>query len=212
MGPGRSADGRSLGIFEILLFLIIALIVIPPDDLPQVMRAVGKVMRELRLASNTVMREISGAIGDDAPFNILPPRFDDPHPPPMPPSLPSPAPPAFLAPDPQSQPQAESASAAAVDAPAPQASGASPASSESPDSPQSTAAPSAEHQASNEPAPEPASLAPRVSATRPRGTGELTPAEHQVQAEPETPPRSRRTRKPKQPSPRERSVPPADKP
>jgi mttA/Hcf106 family protein len=207
MGRGRSADGRSLGIFEILLFLIIALIVIPPDDLPQVMRAVGKVMRDLRLASNTVMREISGAIGDDAPFNILPPRFDDIHPPPIPPSSPSPAPPAFLAPDPQSQPQAESASAAAT-APAPQASGASPASSESPES---TAEPSAEHQASDEPAAEPASP-PHVYAANPRATGELTPAEHQAQAEPQTPPRPRRTRKPKQPSSRERSVPPADKP
>jgi len=92
-----------LGIFEIILFLIVALIVIPPDDLPQVMRAVGKVMRELRLASNTVMREISGAIGDDSPFNILPPRFDDPHPPAMPAS-PAPPAPAFLAPEPQSQP------------------------------------------------------------------------------------------------------------
>ena len=210
MGRGRSADGRSLGIFEILLFLIIALIVIPPDDLPQVMRAVGKVMRELRLASNTVMREISGAIGDDAPFNILPPRFDDPHPPPVPPSSPSPAPPAFLAPDPQSQPPAESASAAAT-APAPQTSGASPASSASPDSSESTAEPSAEHQGLNEPAAEPASP-PHVYAANPRATGELTPAEHQAQAEPQTPPRPRRTRKPKQPSPRERSVPPADKP
>ena len=95
-----------MGIFEILLLLIVALIVIPPDDLPAVMRAVGKVMRELRLASNTVMREISGAIGDDSPFNILPPRFDDPHPP-TPPTSPSPAPPAFLAPEPKSQPPAE---------------------------------------------------------------------------------------------------------
>jgi len=104
-GPKTSADGISLGIFEIILFLIIALIVIPPDDLPQVMRAVGKVMRELRLASNTVMREISGAIGDE-PFNILPPRFDDPHPP-TPPATPMPPAPAFLAPEPQPQPPAE---------------------------------------------------------------------------------------------------------
>ncbi|MGH7914641.1 MAG: twin-arginine translocase TatA/TatE family subunit [Candidatus Binataceae bacterium] len=94
-----------MGIFEIILFLIIALIVIPPDDLPQVMRAAGKVLRELRLASNTVMREISGAIGEDSPFNLLPPRFDDP--PPAPSSSPSPHPPAFLAPQPQSQPPAE---------------------------------------------------------------------------------------------------------
>lgn len=65
-----------MGIFEILLILVIALIVIPPDDLPQVMRTVGKVLRELRLASNTVMRELSSAIGDDSPFNLLPPRLD----------------------------------------------------------------------------------------------------------------------------------------
>ena len=55
---------------------MIALIVIPPDDLPVVMRAVGKVLRELRLASNTVMRELSSAIGDDSPYNLLPPRLD----------------------------------------------------------------------------------------------------------------------------------------
>jgi Sec-independent protein translocase protein TatA len=65
-----------LGIFEILLILVIALIVIPPDDLPYVMRAVGKVLRELRLASNTVMRELSSAIGDDSSYNRLPPRLD----------------------------------------------------------------------------------------------------------------------------------------
>lgn len=71
-----------MGIFEILLLLAIALIVIPPDDLPQVLRAAGKVMRELRLASNTVMRELSSAIGDEPPYNLLPPRFDDELPPP----------------------------------------------------------------------------------------------------------------------------------
>jgi hypothetical protein len=92
-----------LGIFEIILFLIVALIVIPPDDLPQVMRAVGKVLRELRLASNTVMREISGAIGDDSPFNILPPRFDEPVPPPTTPVSPAPPPAGFLAPEPRPQ-------------------------------------------------------------------------------------------------------------
>jgi hypothetical protein len=106
-----------LGIVEILLFLVIALIVIPPDDLPQVMRTVGKVMRELRLASNTVMREISGAIGDDSPFNILPPRFDDPHPP-TPSTTPTPPAPAFLAPEPGSEPAHESAPGAELQPPA----------------------------------------------------------------------------------------------
>jgi hypothetical protein len=113
-----------LGIFEIILFLVIALIVIPPDDLPQVMRAVGKVLRELRLASNTVMREISGAIGEDSPYNLLPPRFDDP-PPPAPSTSTSPPPPAFLAPERQSQPPTGNEPPAEA-APAPQASSADP--------------------------------------------------------------------------------------
>jgi mttA/Hcf106 family len=191
-----------LGIFEILLFLVIALIVIPPDDLPQLMRAVGKVMRELRLASNTVMREISGAIGDEAPFNILPPRFDDPHPAPMPSSSPSPPPPAFLAPEIQPQPPADNAPAAEA-ALALQAAASGPLIA-------------GEDRASKEPAPEPASpprlFAANPQATKPRATGELTLTEHQDREEPRTPPRPRRTRKPKQPSLRERSLPPADKP
>jgi Sec-independent protein translocase protein TatA len=51
-----------LSIFEILLVLIIALIVIPPEHLPEVMRTVGKMLRELRLASNMVLHELSGSI------------------------------------------------------------------------------------------------------------------------------------------------------
>jgi Sec-independent protein translocase protein TatA len=53
-----------LSILEIFLVLMVALIVIPPDRLPEVMRAVGKILRELRLASNTIVRELSGAIED----------------------------------------------------------------------------------------------------------------------------------------------------
>ena len=89
-----------MGIFEIILFLVIALIVIPPDDLPQVMRTAGKVMRELRLASNTVMREMASALGDDSPPNLLPPRFDN---------LPGHVPPAAVSPPPKTstaQPEA----------------------------------------------------------------------------------------------------------
>jgi Sec-independent protein translocase protein TatA len=56
-----------LSIVEILLFLVVALIVIPPDRLPEVMRAVGKILRELRLASNTIVRELSGAI-EEPPY------------------------------------------------------------------------------------------------------------------------------------------------
>jgi Sec-independent protein translocase protein TatA len=53
-----------LSIVEIFLVLIVALIVIPPDRLPEVMRVVGRVLRELRLASNTIVRELSGAIDE----------------------------------------------------------------------------------------------------------------------------------------------------
>jgi len=49
------------------MLLIVALIVIPPDRLPEVMRAVGKILRELRLASNTIMRELSG-VSEDPPY------------------------------------------------------------------------------------------------------------------------------------------------
>jgi Sec-independent protein translocase protein TatA len=57
----------SVGIVEIFLFLLVAIIVIPPDHLPEVMRTVGKILRELRLASNTVVRELSGAM-EDPPY------------------------------------------------------------------------------------------------------------------------------------------------
>jgi Sec-independent protein translocase protein TatA len=53
-----------LSIVEILVLLVVALIVIPPDRLPEVMRAAGRILRELRLASNTIVRELSGAIED----------------------------------------------------------------------------------------------------------------------------------------------------
>jgi sec-independent protein translocase protein TatB len=66
-----------LGILEIFLVLLVALVVIPPDDLPQVMRAAGKILRELRLASNTVMREIGGAL-DEPPAHLMQQRATPP--------------------------------------------------------------------------------------------------------------------------------------
>jgi Sec-independent protein translocase protein TatA len=56
-----------LSIVEILVLLIVALIVIPPERLPEVMQAAGKILRELRLASNTIVRELSGAI-EEPPY------------------------------------------------------------------------------------------------------------------------------------------------
>jgi Sec-independent protein translocase protein TatA len=63
---------KFLSIVEILLFLVVALIVIPPDRLPEVMRAAGKILRELRLASNTIVRELSGAIEDPGNGSMRP--------------------------------------------------------------------------------------------------------------------------------------------
>jgi Sec-independent protein translocase protein TatA len=62
-----------LGIVEIIVILVVALIVIPPENLPDVMRATGKVLRELRLASNMVMRELGGALDQAPPPRDVPP-------------------------------------------------------------------------------------------------------------------------------------------
>jgi len=80
-------------IFEILLILVVALIVIPPDQLPAVMQTVGKVLRELRSASNELMREIADSI-EDRPAKPLPSAS----------TLPPPSP---LEPSPEQKPQPE---------------------------------------------------------------------------------------------------------
>jgi Sec-independent protein translocase protein TatA len=63
--------------------LVLIIIVVPPERLPEVMRTAGKVLRELRLASNTVMHELTSALDDSysppspPPHNVqrdLPPR------------------------------------------------------------------------------------------------------------------------------------------
>jgi Tat protein translocase TatB subunit len=54
-----------LNIFEILVVAAIALVVIGPERLPEVLRALGKILRELRAASNEVMRELTEAVDED---------------------------------------------------------------------------------------------------------------------------------------------------
>jgi sec-independent protein translocase protein TatB len=71
----RSRWALNLGIVEIIVILVVALIVIPPENLPDVMRAAGKVLRELRLASNMVMRELGGAL-DQAPAERTEPTIN----------------------------------------------------------------------------------------------------------------------------------------
>lgn len=51
-----------MGITEIVILLALALIVVGPERLPEVLKVTGKVLRELRAASNTVMRELTEAV------------------------------------------------------------------------------------------------------------------------------------------------------
>jgi Tat protein translocase TatB subunit len=80
-----------VGVTELIVVLIVALIVIPPEKLPEVMRSVGKVLRELRLASNTVMRELTEVVDDPLSIRHAPPAITRPAvtAPPVPPSAPS---------------------------------------------------------------------------------------------------------------------------
>jgi Tat protein translocase TatB subunit len=85
-----------VGISELIVVLVVALIIIPPEKLPEVMRTVGKILRELRLASNTVVRELTEAVDD--PFGLRQPptaiaRPSITKPPPATSSSPPPAPP-----------------------------------------------------------------------------------------------------------------------
>jgi sec-independent protein translocase protein TatA len=62
----KPSDGApSLSIFEIILILAVALVVIGPERMPEVLRAAGKALRELRSASNSVMRELEDALQEE---------------------------------------------------------------------------------------------------------------------------------------------------
>ncbi len=65
-------------LFEIALILAIALIVVGPERLPEVMRTVGKILRELRLASNTVLHELTDVLDEPPPANIPQPPKSSP--------------------------------------------------------------------------------------------------------------------------------------
>ncbi len=54
-----------MSIIEIIIVLAVALVVIGPERMPEVLRAAGKVLRELRAASNSVMRELEDALQEE---------------------------------------------------------------------------------------------------------------------------------------------------
>ncbi len=89
-------NGYIVGISELIVVLVVALIIIPPEELPEVMRTVGKILRELRLASNTVVRELTEAVDDPFGLRQPPAAIAKPpitKPPPATSSSPPPAPP-----------------------------------------------------------------------------------------------------------------------
>lgn len=79
-------------LLEIAIVLALALVVLGPERMPEVVRLLAKVMRELRLASNTVLRELTDAFEEDRPEvpDVAKPLIDDGRkaepPPPAPPS------------------------------------------------------------------------------------------------------------------------------
>ncbi|HVN63543.1 MAG TPA: twin-arginine translocase TatA/TatE family subunit [Candidatus Binataceae bacterium] len=79
-------------LFEIAIVLAIALVVLGPERLPEVIRTAAKLLRELRLASNTIMREIAEAIEEEPDRSAEPavrkPLREDPVKP-IPPASPS---------------------------------------------------------------------------------------------------------------------------
>ena len=89
----QDAAGWIVGITELIVVIVVALILIPPEKLPEVMRTAGKILRELRLASNTVMRELTESTDDPLAIRRPPPAVAQPSqiqpPPPEPPVSPS---------------------------------------------------------------------------------------------------------------------------
>ena len=63
-----------MGFTEILLILAIALILFGPEDLPDIARTIGKVVFEIRKATNDLTREFQNSM--DTPSNIMNKAFE----------------------------------------------------------------------------------------------------------------------------------------
>ncbi|MHB8384623.1 MAG: Sec-independent protein translocase subunit TatA/TatB [Candidatus Binataceae bacterium] len=110
-----------MDLFEIVIVLAIALVVLGPERLPEVLRTVGKILRELRAASNTVMRELNDVL-EDQPDNAnsgAPPPLEDPARATRP-AVPQPRASGAQAPQPPAAPSAESAAPAVPSAVTPE--------------------------------------------------------------------------------------------
>ncbi|MGO9062603.1 MAG: Sec-independent protein translocase protein TatB [Candidatus Binataceae bacterium] len=56
-----------MGLFEIIIILAVALIVLGPERMPEVVRMAMQVIREVRTAANEAMREITEAMEQQNP-------------------------------------------------------------------------------------------------------------------------------------------------
>ncbi len=63
-----------MGLGEIFLILAIALILFGPEDLPQIARTIGKVIFEIRKATNELTKEFQSTL--DTPNNMLNKAFE----------------------------------------------------------------------------------------------------------------------------------------
>ncbi|SRR5579883_2363727 len=71
-------SSSALGFFEIIIILAVALVVLGPERMPEVIRMAVRIVREVRTAANEAMREITEAIEQESPPAQPPPE----HPPP----------------------------------------------------------------------------------------------------------------------------------
>jgi sec-independent protein translocase protein TatB len=63
-----------LGLFEIIIVLVVALIVLGPERMPEVVRLAMQVIREVRTAASEAMREITEAMEQETPPRDTPPQ------------------------------------------------------------------------------------------------------------------------------------------
>lgn len=69
-----------MGFSEILLIMVIALILFGPEDLPDIARTIGKVIFEIRKATNDMTKEFQSSIMDN-PVNMINKAFEQTAPP-----------------------------------------------------------------------------------------------------------------------------------
>ena len=63
-----------LDLWEVLIILVVALVVVGPRRLPEVARTLGRVMRELRRASNDLRRSIDEVVAEPPASRPAPPQ------------------------------------------------------------------------------------------------------------------------------------------